>query len=43
VPKKVPMTFDPAKPFAGLGYRQIDTGLAGGTPRLTELPVKAGA
>jgi 3',5'-cyclic AMP phosphodiesterase CpdA len=37
VPKKVPLPWDPAAPFKGLGYRQIDLG--GGAPRVTELPV----
>jgi len=37
VPKKVPATWDPAAPFKGLGYRQID--VAAADLRLTELPV----
>ena len=38
VPKKVPLAWDPAAPFNGLGYRQID--LAGpNDPRVTEFPV----
>jgi Calcineurin-like phosphoesterase len=38
VVKKAPLPWDPAAPFAGLGYRQID--LEGdGDPRLTEIPV----
>lgn len=38
VPKKAPLPWDPAAPFAGLGYRQIEVGGID-DPRLTELPV----
>ena len=41
VPKKVPLTFDPAAPFKGLGYRRVDERAAGDAARLTELPVQA--
>ncbi len=37
VPKKVPLPWDPAAPFAGLGYRRV--ALAGGRAALTELPL----
>ena len=40
VPKKVPLAWDPAAPFKGLGYRQVDLG--SGDPRVTELPVVKG-
>ncbi|HVV49058.1 MAG TPA: metallophosphoesterase [Polyangia bacterium] len=39
VPKKVPVAFDPAAPFAGLGYRSVSTA-PGAAPALAELPVK---
>jgi hypothetical protein len=40
VPKKAPLAWDPAAPFKGLGYRQVDLGAsASADPRLTELPV----
>jgi hypothetical protein len=38
VPKKAPLPWDPAAPFKGLGYRQVDLAAAG-DPRLTESPV----
>jgi 3',5'-cyclic AMP phosphodiesterase CpdA len=39
VPRKAPVPWDPAVPFKGLGYRQVD--LEGqGAPRLTELAVR---
>jgi hypothetical protein len=37
VPKKAPVTFDPAAPFKGLGYRRID--VEGPRTNLTELAV----
>ena len=37
VPKKAPLPFDAAAPFAGLGYRQVD--VRGPEVSLTELPV----
>jgi hypothetical protein len=40
VPKKAPLPWNAATPFAGLGYRRIDES-ATGAPRLTELPVRA--
>ncbi len=39
VPKKVPVPFDPAAPFAGLGYRRVE--LEGPRVELTESPVVA--
>lgn len=43
VPKKVPLAWDPAAPFKGIGYRQIDVGGQKGEGerdlRLTELSV----
>jgi 3',5'-cyclic AMP phosphodiesterase CpdA len=39
VPKKAPVAWDPAAPFAGLGYRQIDVEGYDGDTRITELPV----
>jgi hypothetical protein len=38
VPKKAPLPFDAAAPFAGLGYRRVDE--RAGAPALTELPVR---
>jgi Icc-related predicted phosphoesterase len=38
VPKKAPLPWDPAAPFAGLGYRQIDVEGRDGDTKLTELP-----
>jgi hypothetical protein len=38
VPKKVPLAWDPAAPFKGLGYREVDLG-ASAESRLAELPV----
>jgi calcineurin-like phosphoesterase family protein len=39
VPKKAPLPWNPAAPFSGLGYRQIDLEGHDSDPRLTELPV----
>jgi hypothetical protein len=39
VPKKVPLPWDPAAPFKGLGYREIEIGGSDRDARLTELPV----
>jgi len=39
VPKKVPLPWNPAAPFSGLGYRRIDMEGYDGDTRLTELPV----
>jgi hypothetical protein len=39
VPKKVPLPWDAATPFKGLGFRQIAVEGGGGDPRLTELPI----
>ena len=40
VPKKVPPPWDPAEPFRGLGYRQVDLAVDSAVdPRLSELPV----
>jgi hypothetical protein len=40
VPKKAPLPWDAAAPFAGLGYRRVDDRAADGSTRLTELPVR---
>jgi 3',5'-cyclic AMP phosphodiesterase CpdA len=39
VPKKAPLPWNPAAPFSGLGYRQIDMEGYDGDARLTEFPV----
>jgi predicted phosphodiesterase len=39
VPKKVPATWDPAAPYAGLGYRSVAIA-PNAAPALTELPVE---
>jgi hypothetical protein len=39
VPKKAPLPWNPAAPFSGLGYRQIDMEGYDGDNRLTEFPV----
>ena len=39
VPKKAPLPWNPAAPFSGLGYRQIDMESYDGDTRLTEFPV----
>jgi 3',5'-cyclic AMP phosphodiesterase CpdA len=39
VPKKAPLPWDSAAPFAGLGYRQVDMEPYDGDMRLTEFPV----
>jgi Calcineurin-like phosphoesterase len=39
VPKKVPLVWDPAAPFKGLGYREIDLPRPEGDPRLVEFSV----
>jgi len=39
VPKKVPLDWDPAAPFQGLGYRKVDATGTEGARQLTELPV----
>jgi 3',5'-cyclic AMP phosphodiesterase CpdA len=39
VPKKAPLPWSPATPFAGLGYRKIEIEGYDGDARLTELPV----
>jgi hypothetical protein len=39
VPKKVPATWDPAAPYAGLGYRSVALA-PNAAPALTELPVE---
>ncbi|HVZ72269.1 MAG TPA: metallophosphoesterase [Polyangia bacterium] len=46
VPKKVPVTFDPAAPFKGLGYRRVDVAPPAASKQpaqleIEELPVKA--
>jgi hypothetical protein len=39
VPKKVPLAWEPAAPFKGLGYREIDLPRPDADPRLVEFPV----
>jgi hypothetical protein len=39
VPKKAPLPWNPAAPFSGLGYRQVDIEGYDGDTRLTEFPV----
>ena len=40
VPKKAPVAWDPAAPFAGLGHRRVDVDVDGdGDARVTEIPV----
>jgi len=39
VPKKAPVTWNPAAPFRGLGYRRVALA-TGAAPSLTELPVE---
>jgi hypothetical protein len=39
VPKKAPLPWDPAAPFKGLGYRQVELPRPDADPRLVELPV----
>src|SRR5580692_9748340 len=39
VPKKVPLAWDPAAPFKGLGYREIDLPRPEADPRLVEFSV----
>ena len=40
VPKKAPLTWNEAAPFAGLGYRRVDERAADGSAVLAELPVR---
>jgi hypothetical protein len=42
VPKKAPIPWDPAKPYAGLGFRTVDEKRGGAPAALTELPVVQG-
>jgi hypothetical protein len=39
VPKKAPVPWDPAAPFKGLGFRQVEVASAAGDTRLTEIPL----
>lgn len=39
VPKKAPVPWDPAAPYKGLGFREIEAGR--GQPAVSELPIKA--
>ena len=41
VPKKAPLPWNDATPFAGLGYRRIDERGSDGSLKLVELPVRA--
>jgi cytochrome c oxidase subunit 2 len=41
VPKKVPVAWDPAKPYNNLGYRSADVNFASATLALNEFPIKA--
>ena len=38
-PQKTQLPWDPARPYAGLGFRSIQASAAGAAPRLRELPV----
>jgi 3',5'-cyclic AMP phosphodiesterase CpdA len=38
-PKRTPLPWDPAEPYRGLGFRNVDVGVAKATYRLDELPV----
>ena len=42
VPKRAPVAWDPARPFAGLGYRDISEAKQGMAIELTELGVDGG-
>jgi 3',5'-cyclic AMP phosphodiesterase CpdA len=42
VPKKAPIAWDPARPYAGLGFRTVDVAAAGDDYPLTEWPVTQG-
>jgi len=42
VPKRAPVAWDPAHPFAGLGYRDIAEAKQGMAVELTELNVDGG-
>ena len=41
-PKREPIRWDPAQPYRGLGYREIEAEVPRATYTLTELPVAAG-
>ena len=38
-PKRTPLPWDPAQPYRGLGFRNVDTEVAKADYRITELPV----
>ena len=42
LPKKAPVAWDPARPYAGLGFRTVDAAAAGDDYSLTEWPVIQG-
>lgn len=42
-PKRTPLPWDPAQPYKGLGWREIDAQPRAARYALTEIPVKEGA
>jgi len=42
VPKRIPIPWDPAEPYKGLGYRSVDANVEKATYVLTEYPIKRG-
>lgn len=41
-PKRTPVAWDPANPYGGLGYREVEAKAGGANYDLTEFPVRAG-
>lgn len=41
-PKNLPVPWDPAAPYRGLGYRRVDAETRSAAYRLTELPILKG-
>jgi Icc-related predicted phosphoesterase len=42
VPKRIPIPWDPAEPYKGLGYRSVDASVEKAAYVLTEYPIKKG-
>ena len=42
VPKRIPLPWDPAEPYKGLGYRSVDANVEKAAYVLTEYPIKKG-
>lgn len=42
-PKRMPLPWDPAQPYKGLGWREIDAQPARGLYLMTEVPVQKGS